>query len=169
MRQALYLHTLQSHLSIPDAHISKAPLITGSSPGILSTSGGEHEQEFPLLPEPAFGGGGNGVHMRQTCQEPGVCTGGSGQADCLQEPWGRGLQRRLGDEGTSDSCFSKSGIQEESPISLGPLTESPPYTWVLRTQGHINKRALRSGQLSQMPHLPGTQRVMRYCAGSRGP
>lgn len=47
------------------------------------------------------------------------------EADGPQEPWGRRLQRRLGDDGTSDSCFSKSGIQEES-ISLGPLTASPP-------------------------------------------
>jgi hypothetical protein len=61
------------------------------------------------------------MNMRQTWQTC-VCAGGTGQAVCPQEPWGRGLQRRLGNKGTSDSWFSKLGIQAGSPSFLGPLT-----------------------------------------------
>lgn len=44
----------------------------------------------------------------------------------------------------------------------------PPHTHLGSTDTRTHKRAPQR-ELSQMPHLPGTQQVMRCCAGSRGP
>lgn len=48
----------------------------------------------------------------------------------------------VSEEGTSDSCFSKLGIQEES-ISLGPLTTTPPPTHTPGFYGHKDTQTNR--------------------------
>lgn len=143
-------------ISIPGARISKVAMTTSSSPGIPFTQGRGHEQESPP--------GGRGLDMQETAMAGAryVCMGGTVQADCPQEPQGRGLQRRPSDERFLffQVWLKKSLLVPWSHLPQPGFCGHKEDTW----PGAPGSRNLR-----HVSHLPGAHQVRRCCTCPRGP